>query len=251
LNSINLSEATGNKIAKMKLSNVTIILPLGATENHGPHLPFGADTIFTETLAQQVKERVDNAIILPPISYGESFDHFDFPVTITLLPHTLENLIFDILSSVAKYGVRHFLLINGHDGNRASISSAVKRLRSEYPQAVVANYDWPLSVYDHLDENFFEKWGGHGHAGESETSIFLHIRPDLVDSEAIPRDDSEPTEYHDGVFYWKIKDITPSGAEGAPRFASKEKGKAVTEKCVELIVDLLRQLDDHDWKPKI
>jgi creatinine amidohydrolase len=158
-------------------------------------------------------------------------------------------LLYDILGSAAKHGVRHFLMINGHDGNRAPIAAAVKRLRYEHPDTVVANYEWPLSVYDHLGPSYFEKWGGHGHAGESETSIFLHIRPDLVDTEAIPKD-SEPPNYHDGVFYWRIKDITQTGAEGSPRLATKEKGKGVVDMCVDLIVDLLKQLDAHDWKPK-
>jgi creatinine amidohydrolase len=231
------------------MKKATVILALGATENHGPHLPFGADTIFTDVLAREVAKRVKDVILLPPIWYGESLDHVRFPMTITLSPQTLENTIFEVLDSVASHGVKRVLLINGHDGNRSPIASAVKRLREKHPETAVANYEWPLSVYDHLEKGFFEKWGGHGHAGESETSIFLHIRPDLVETGNIPKD-SPPLDYHDGVLYWSIRDITETGVEGAPRFATAEKGSVIVQKCVDLIVDLLGQLEERDWKPR-
>ena len=249
MDSFKLDETNGNKISKVKLGKAVALLALGATENHGPHLPFGADTIFKDVLAERVVERVDNVILLPSISYGESLDHIRYPMTVTLSPHTLENLVFEVLDSVATHGVKHFLLINGHDGNRNPIASAVKRVREKHLDSVFVSYEWPLSVYDHLEEGFFQKWGGHGHAGESETSIFLYLRPDLVETEAIP-EDSPPPKYHDGVFHWSISDLTETGAEGAPKFATKEKGEIIAEKCVDLIVGLLKQLNGNDWKPR-
>jgi creatinine amidohydrolase/Fe(II)-dependent formamide hydrolase-like protein len=244
-----LEDLNARAISQLDLRKVTILLPVGACENHSSHLPFSSDSIMTRELAKKIAEDRENTIILPTIGYGESSDHMQFPMTITLSAQTLEQVVFEILNCAAKSGVKRFLVLNGHDGNSGAIASAAKRVRDHYPDVVVANFEWWKRVYDFLDPNLFTKWGGHGHAGESETSIMLHLRSNLVDMNSAPGD-VEPSDITEASVFWSIDKHSAHGGEGAPRLATDKKGAIVFSKCVELLKDFLAKMDERNWQPR-
>jgi creatinine amidohydrolase len=246
--SVALEETNGKKISELDLASATVVLPIGACENHGPHLPFSCDSIIPTQLAKRISQKRDGIILLPTIGYGESSDHMGFPMTISLSGGTLETMVFEILHCAASHGVRRFLIINGHDGNSGPIISAAHRLRTRHPGVVVANFEWWRVVYQHLDPELFAKWGGHGHAGESETSTIIYLTPELVNMELAP-EDTPPVTIDGGAVYWAIDEYSHEGTEGAPRLAEKHKGIAVFEKSLELIDSFLKKMDQQNWRP--
>lgn len=116
----------------------TAIIVIGACENHGDHMPFGADFIFPTELLMRIAVKLKNVIILPCIPYGLSQHHSDYQMTISLQSQTVVSIIQDICQSLIKNGIMRILIMNGHDGNIAPIEIASRQIKSTYPTVVIA-----------------------------------------------------------------------------------------------------------------
>ncbi|MEN3186303.1 MAG: creatininase family protein [Atribacterota bacterium] len=223
------------------------ILAVGSAENHGFHLPFGTDALVAQAIAQEVAQRVDGMLVLPPVPYGvsEHYGHFSF--TLTLRPEILIEALKDIFRSSIRQGIQKIIVINGHDGNIAPIEIAARSVKVEYPQAFLASLDaWWVTAGELLPAETFEVWGGLGHAGEGETSIALHLFPELCRMEnargVVPDVPSELT------IKWKFDELTPYGATGDPTKGTPEKGEKMFNALVDWVVRFVKEMEQRNWR---
>lgn len=245
-----LEEMNARQI-RNELKNETIaLLVFGACENHGDHMPFGSDFIFPMELAKRIanKSKKKNIIILPAIPYGVSLHHNEFQMTMSLESHTLEMIIEDLFNSIVRNGIKRILVINGHDGNIAPIESAARVTKNKYSEVVIACLEAWWVLIGEITNDLFEVWHGLGHGGEAETSTMLAVRPDLVNMnnapiQVIPRFPSDNVR-----IYWKFDELTTTGATGAPRKATVQKGIQAIKALENVLLEFVDNMDRTDWK---
>jgi len=232
---------------RKNLNNKTVaILVFGACENHGDHMPFGADFFVPMELAKRVAAHAANVLVLPAFPYGVSSHHSDFRMTISLEPNTLIKAIEDVCSSLVRSGIKRILILNGHDGNIAPIELSARTVKERYPTVVIACLEawWTLVA---KTKNLFGHSQGLGHGGEAETSIMLSVRPDLVDMRYAPKQ-TIPRLPRNVRIYWKFNELTKTGATGAPRHASRSKGDETLCILEHLLLGFINDMDKNNWK---
>ncbi len=226
-----------------------VILPVGSVEQHSYHLSLATDTVGAYRISKEVAKHFGGSIlVLPPIYYGVSEHHMDFPGTITISSETLLRLVCEIADSLKRHGIRTLIIINGHGGNIGVLSEAVRKLRFEYGMNALLINPWEL-ILDVIEETLeSDVWG---HACEFETSVALVENPKLVRLDKIVDPKLRRLgKYFDlksknrVVYPWRTKDFTDTGALGYPSKASKEKGEklfsAMVERTVEAIEEFLK-----------
>lgn len=246
-----LLEEMNAKQIRDELKNDTIaLLVFGACENHGEHMPFGSDFIFPMELAKRIasKSKNKNIIILPAVPYGVSLHHNEFQMTMSLQSHTLELIIEDLFSSIVKNGIKRILVINGHDGNIAPIESAARVTKNKNSDVVIACLEAWWVLVGEITSGLFEVWRGLGHGGEAETSTMLAVRPDLVNMKYAPME-IVPKFPSDTVrIYWKFDELTNTGATGAPRKATVQKGMQALKALENVLLSFINNMDKTDWR---
>ena len=217
------------------------ILPLGATEQHGHHLPLGVDIFLAEGLSRRVAEKT-GALLLPTQPFGYSWVWRDIPGTVSLQQHHVEAMIKDVAHSVSRYGVKLLVLINGHDANNASMKYAARELMDELEMPVL--YLFYPDLNEEMDK-YCESptWHGMIHACEFETSLMLALKPELVDmSKAVSEYPDKPDLY--GKSTISLGDLSKSGVYGDATKASKEKGV----KMLSVFVAKMEKLINESYK---
>lgn len=177
-----LSEMTWEEVKEAVADRRIAVVPVGATEQHGRHLPVDTDTFLCESVIREVARRFEKLVVCPTFPYGNSTHHLSFAGTISLGPHAFIDAVADILLSLGRCGFHKMLLLNGHGGNRAHLSVAARlaRDRSSTPllTAVADYYNFGArSVAREVRETGV---GGMAHACEYETSLYLHFNPEKV-----------------------------------------------------------------------
>jgi creatinine amidohydrolase len=187
----------------------TVILPVGSTEQHGPHCPLGTDHMTAEAIANMVGDRV-KLPVLPVVPVGVSSHHRQFPGTLWAPPKVFRDYIKAIILSASSHGPRKFIIINGHGGNTASLKEVAEDLRSDEDIFTAVANAFPAK----LD----------GHAGEDETSVMLHLHPELVkmkkavdtkQNEALAGIRMKAQKVGPADFGWDTIDLSPTGVFGA------------------------------------
>jgi len=198
------------------------ILPIGAIEQHGRHLPLGTDWIIADKIAQKLGERL-NAYVLPALPYGNSQEHMGFPGTITLRPHTLALIIEDIVLSLRHHGIKKMVVLSSHGGNWI-IKPTIRDLNFRYPDMTIIWTDGALpGEQERIPQDI--------HSGRGETSTMLFYHPELVEMDNA--EDFTPDvgqEYNDYVGFDRT---TKVGVWGKPMEASKKIGEQNIESRVE------------------
>lgn len=216
-----------------------VILPLGATEQHGFHTPLGVDVVLAEALAERVAERT-GATVLPALPFGYSWVWRDSPGTVTLMPDTMQRIIGEVADSMARHGVRHLVLINGHEANASAMKYAARDFQ-DHPRISIWRVFYPelTAVMGEICES--PTWHGIVHACELETSLMLAVAPELVDMDAAVR---EYPERDPGYFMGgrPMGELSRSGVFGDATLATPEKGEVLLEAFVERIVVFVSQL---------
>ena len=152
-----------------------VIIPLGSTEQHGPHLPLGTDTYEALEICKKISAQT-GVVVAPVLWIGYSQYHSGFPGTLSLRPETLEQVLFESVEMLMKYGFRRFMFFNYHGGNNIVQSKITHRINhTTTASAVAIGHDSSLQQEADSEGEFFD-W----HSGKSETSIMLYLRPDLV-----------------------------------------------------------------------
>lgn len=225
----------------------TAVLPIGALEQHGSHLPLGTDTIFAQELAKRIAEQLD-AYLLPVIPITSSIEHREVKGTVYLQSTTLALIVRDIAESLRYSGFRKLLVVNFHGGNW-SLKPAIRQLNKEYA-AQQAGMEVILlftpGIPDPRTATIVEHTQHDIHAGEFETSLMLALSPELV-KEIRPQ--SEPTTVpQDYMDYFDTSEITEDGYWGFPEAGTAEKGRQLMDLQVDIALNYLAKLEAFKTK---
>jgi creatinine amidohydrolase len=228
------------------------VLPVAAIEQHGPHLPVGVDDFINAGVVEAAMPLMpDTVLMLPTMHVGKSNEHLQFPGTLTLSAETLIRLWTEIGESVARAGIRKFVMLNSHGGQPQVMDIVARDLRVRLDMfAVAAN----LSALSRECDVFTVIEQRHGiHGGASETSQMMHLRDDLVRKAQIanfePRSIEIERENHflraegSGIgFGWQTQDLHPSGACGDATDADAERGARIIRAKAEGVAALLAEV---------
>jgi creatinine amidohydrolase len=224
----------------------TVVFAVGSNEQHGPHLPTCTDSLIGEVLANKVAGKLGNALQAPSINVGCSEHHMGFPGTISLKPETLKNLIRDYCESLARHGFKNIIILPSHGGNFEAVRQVADELSHSLKKAKVVSYTDLKGLLESLAK-FSSKYGvsageSGAHAGESETSMVLALRKDLVDMKHAEKGFVGSFEDKmDLMWSQGIKAVTKNGVLGDSRKAEAGKGEEYLELWAEKMVDFVRK----------
>lgn len=227
-----------------------IFLPIGSCESHGEHLPYGCDSLVCHQIALDLAERVENAVVAPPLWFGMSQHYRHKPMCLSLSDDTVIRVVRELLESVAFWGITKVLIVNGHDGNIAPIEIAARDFKVSHPNFGLAVLDaWWVTAGNLLPKDTFEVWDGLGHGGEGETSIGLSIFPHLCD---MSRAKGDLPEMDSNVkLVWNFQELTRHGASGDPTKATAEKGDKMRKVLVDYLAGFIERMDAQNWRYNI
>ena len=221
------------------------LLGTGSVEQHSIHLPVSVDTLRAEYLTEElVDAAVDHDlkfVRLPTLPYGESEHHMNFGGTVTLSPDTYQDVIADIGASLARHGVDRLVVVNCHGGNKDPLSLAADRIVREHGLATHIVH-WTEFARDRLEDEFGDGWG---HAGDHETSVIEHFRPDLVKQEK--KEPQNNKEYPKTRSYAYFDEMTEQGGLGDPTNSDPEVMGEVVDEATENILEALTSDIDAGW----
>ena len=236
-----LEEMRWPQIEAAQKDSRTVILPVGATEEHGPHLPTITDTVQALEVARVVaKER--GIFLAPPIHYGVCRSTRAFPGTITVGHDALRGYVRDLLISFADSGFSRVMILTGHAGGQHMAAL------EEAGQMAVEERDFRVSLvslFDLIDFSTVET-AHDGHAGEVETSLMMVIRPDLVKGSPEGNFPNRPRF----IIMKDVRQLMGSGIMGNPRPASPEKGRRYFQMAVDGVKAALEELESEEWARK-
>jgi creatinine amidohydrolase len=214
------------------------ILPFGALEQHGPHLPLGTDTLTAQHVATQLADRLD-AVLLPAVGYGQTWNNAGYPGTVSLSPDTVTSIAVDLGRSLAGSGARRFVIVNGDWGNRAPLAAAASILNQEQTIAtLVLDYPGMDAAVARVRESK-PAFPGLNHAEEVETSILLAVAPDLVRTGRYVAEYPEfPADF--GTVPMQLHPFSASGIFGDPTTASAAKGHVILDATIEESLRIIR-----------
>jgi len=220
------------------------LVPVGSTEQHGPHLPLGTDFLTAQALAESVAKRT-GAICTPVIPVGVSAHHRQFWGTLWVSPETFRRYMYEIGLSLGYHGIRRIIFVNGHGGNFASLQEVSRKLRLDGIYSVV--YEWWITpAILELEKQLFKSRGPH--AGAVETSIMLSITPELVNTRNYQEAAKSATPRF-GVAKFGTQltvdtiDFSRSGATLDPREATVQAGKRIRSAAEDSLFKLTRWLE--------
>lgn len=218
-----LGDLTWERAEELADVDTVLLVPLGSTEQHGPHLPLGTDTDIAVAIAERAAVRLPAAVVAPAVAYGASGEHQGFPGTLSIGQQATESLLVELVRSAAR-SFRRIVLVSTHGGNAEPARSAASRLRREGHELLL----WSPG------------WRGDAHAGAVETAVMLAIDPGRV-----LRDRAEPGNLTPlGELLGELREhgvraLAPNGVLGDPRGASAAAGERLLEEAVS---DLVRRI---------
>lgn len=244
-------------IAKEDAARWIAVLPLGATEQHGPHLPVRTDVLIAQAYLKRTRERLPDhipATFLPVEEIGISTEHTDYPGTLTLTADAALKAWMAIGTSIVRTGIRKLVMVSSHGGNSAGMSIVAQDLRARYGLLAVTTA-W--SRFGAPEGVFSDSELRHGiHGGAVETSIMLACYPNEVRKDAIanfvPASIAMEKQYRwlsthrPAPLAWQAQDLHPSGAAGDATSASAEKGELLLDHGARAFCQLLAEVDDFD-----
>jgi creatinine amidohydrolase len=242
MNAIRMEEMTAPDInAAIAQGFTTVVVGVGSTEQHGPHLPTMTDTRIAEETVHRVALKLGKALQARTIPVGISGHHLAFGGTISLQPETLKRILIDYATSLSKCGFKRIVFLPCHGGNFATVEQAVKESQTAYPQIKIIGYT-DLLAFAHFLNSISNEFGvtdyeSGAHAGENETSIMMALENNLV-----LKDKFEPgylgptTDKEIGIILDKgMPALTKNGIIGDPRKASAEKGEIYIERLADFL----------------
>ncbi len=246
-----LAELTSPELKERMRETDAVIIPVGAIEQHGPHLPLCTDSVNIQAVAEDAA-RLERVFVAPTLVYGVSDNHMAFCGTISLTPQTLIDVLKDIGDSVLQHGFRRLLLLNGHGGNYDAMGLAGHELRLSHPDAVIAFTDVVSFIYDGYEPTS----GVIYHADEGETAHTLAVAPGLVRMDRAVKDVTRSFISYYQRYYSRggpmagrvsygvppTETLTTTGVMGDATAATREAGERMHAVAVEGLRGILKDL---------
>lgn len=246
-------ELTTKEFSQCGAEDLIAIFPVGATEQHGPHLPVWSDTRIGQGIIDEVVRTAPASLpflVLPSQSVGRSEEHNAFPGTLSLKAETLKAVCTDVLESVRRVGIRKVLVFNSHGGNPPVLDLVGLEMRRKHQMLVVSTIWYQFGFPEGLFSDYEMSYGTH--AGEVETSMMLHLVPELVDNReraAFTNRAKEMGECYEVLdpqgavpFSWVTTDLSDSGAWGNAAAADAERGRKSIEYYGSKLLALIRDM---------
>lgn len=248
-------DLTTAEFAEIDRARTIALLPVGATEQHGPHLPLSVDSRIAAALVKRVTDALPAEFplsVLPMLHFGVSPEHADFPGTLSISAETMLSLLMDVGRSVAAAGIRKLAILNSHGGQPQLLDLAAQKLRRECRLLV-----FPLNAYRYwnVEKHFGAEEAACGiHGGAAETSIMLAIaaeavrRGKLADFRSLAADMARRFKHlrpygRIASFGWQAQDLNPAGAVGNAARADAAKGEALLAEAAAMLGEILREID--------
>lgn len=224
--------------------NDLAFLPIGSTEQHGPHNPLGTDHLIAEKLAVEASKRT-RVICLPTIPFGVSGEHRHFPGTIFIKSSNFKEFTKDICNSLFLHGIKKIIIVNAHGGNLSTLKVMANELREE-EKAYCIVFQW-FEIANFVSGNLFEK-KEMDHAGAMETAMNLSLHPTLVRKDRIPQVDFKLVRRSPGVYLpWETVYYTESGVFGSSKGITRKKGLILFEAILNKLCDLTNEIKKKPW----
>ena len=258
---VKLSTSMVDQLSRDKV----VLLPLGAIEQHGPHLSVSVDTDLVSQVASKAEELLgDEVLLCPTLSFGSSHHHLSFAGTISLSADTYTQVVIELAESFLQNGFRRIVLLNGHGGNITPVRQALALLSAKYdptlnPNIVLTTY-WELAGRSFSGAPPMET-PALSHACEYETILMLHLYPEKVFSGKIERakrpasngfipwEDDEP--YKGVTIVKQTGYISSNGSSGEPRLGTAEKGQHLFGHAVDALVNFIRSFRTWPFLEKL
>jgi len=222
-----LADLSWTQAGSVAARGALLAVPVGSTEQHGPHLPLSTDTDIAVALASLLADRRPEVVVAPAIAYGSSGEHADFTGTLSIGQQATELFLVELVRS-ASASFPRVLLICAHGGNRGAVLRAEQRLRTE----------------GHDVRAFFPRWEGDAHAGRIETSIMLAIHPTRVRMELAEAGALAPVqELFPRLVREGVRKVSANGVLGDPTGASAREGRVLFDLAAGQMCELLA-----DWE---
>lgn len=231
----------------LKQGTLDVLIPLGALEQHGPHLPLATDTIIADAVAEAVSDRVADLVSAPCLPIGCSDHHLSFVGTASIPMKVVSGFLVAVVQTLLAHGFRFVYVFSGHAGNIPAMKEMTERVDPAVRGRVAASVDWPDQ------RRALHEWAGSElgiapervgtHAGHFETSIMLCIRPDLVDMRAAPEGFiGSAREASERLAREGMRSVSTAGVIGDPRSATAAAGEGYLEVLVSSLVSFI---NDH------
>lgn len=254
-----LANLRAPEIAQRLTERSILVQPLGAIEQHGPHLPLDVDMVLSTSVALAAGERLPHrALVLPSVAYGYTGHVMDFPGTINIhYTHFIEHVL-DICKSLAYHGFKKIVLLNGHGSNMPNLDLVARRCNLETDAECAFGAWWSLLQ---VDPTFLPRWrqskfpGGCAHAGELETSVYMYLRPDDVRTDRIRsgtisfNEENSKFRYVDlfaagpmQVTSWTAS-YSETGVLGEAELGTAQKGKEAFDEAVARLCEFIEEWD--------
>jgi mycofactocin precursor peptide peptidase len=223
-----LADLTSPEAGERATAGAVLAVPLGSTEQHGPHLPLSTDTDVAVALCSRLAAVRPDVLVAPPVPYGSSGEHAGFAGTLSIGQAAVELLVLELGRSAAET-FAHVVFVSAHGGNAEPVSRAVARLRAESRDVVLFQPTWP----------------GDPHAGREETSMLLALRPSMVRTErGVPGDRRTLTELMPLLRAGGVRAVTPTGVLGDPAGATAAEGAALLDRLAAQLAEMVAR-----WRP--
>ena len=224
------------------------VLPVGSTEQHGPHAPLGTDVLTAEAVAEAGADRYpDPVVVAPAIPVGIAEEHRRFSGTLWTSESTFREYVRDVIGSLASHGWNRIVVVNGHGGNVAALQEVTARI-VRHDDAYAVPFTWFDEVGEHASDM--------GHAGPLETSMLRHTDPETIHEDRFA---AAAADGADGWGEWQGRvnlavdshEFTDNGAVGDPGESSAELGAELLERSADALCDLLDEIRDRDPAPRV
>ncbi len=238
-----------------------VMVTIGSTEQHGHHLPLDTDNFLVRRLCEESASRIpDEVLLMPHIPYGFEDHHMDFPGSISIGVEHLLNFVLDVTKSIAHHGFERILIADGHGSNMPILDLAARHTILE-TKALCGVFIWTDLVKDIASQiRQSVPHGGMAHAGELETSLYLHLAREKVNMKKAQEDLNLPTSKYTWLDLVESSPLqlmdwwsrfSKTGVVGNPTVASTDKGKRIFDVCIERIIELVRDFKRLKRKPRI
>lgn len=248
-------DLTGPEVADAISPSSILLLPIGAVEQHGPHLPMSVDHVIAHETASAICAEVGDDLDiwqLPTLSISKSNEHAWSAGTLWLSPATMSAVLRDIARSIVSTGAQRLVLLNGHGGNTTHLGTTLRELRLEFGLKTFLMHPALPPAYGGSSNEHELQMGIHG--GHDETSVFMHLRPELVDLSRAERKVPEGLATNRHVtfggsvsFGWLSNDFDDAGYIGDPTGANAADGKRLFKHAVSGLSEAMAEVSDFDF----